>query len=195
LRIEPKADQKREEAMPRLMPRFTPHFTPHLGPASVCLVALIATAVPAGAQVGSPAAPPAVTACPAAVAEIATCYSEKLGSGAYVLAALPKDWNGNLIVFGHGGPAVVPPTATTSQNDLTKYAFAVKSGYGWVASSYRREGYGVQMAAEDSDEARKFFIEHIAKPRRTIFHGASYGGLVGAKLLEAHARKPDGSAD
>jgi hypothetical protein len=172
-----------------------PRFTPHLGPASVCLVTLIATAVPAGAQVGSPAAPPAVTACPAAVAEIATCYSEKLGSGAYVLAALPKDWNGNLIVFGHGGPAVVPPTATTSQNDLTKYAFAVKSGYGWVASSYRREGYGVQMAAEDSDEARKFFIEHIAKPRRTIFHGASYGGLVGAKLLEAHARKPDGSAD
>jgi hypothetical protein len=168
---------------------------PHAGPAGICLAALIATAVPAGAQVGSPAALPAATPCPAAVAEIATCYSEKLGSGAYVLAAMPKDWNGNLIVFGHGGPAVVPPTAAGSQNDLTKYAFAVKSGYGWVASSYRREGYGVQMAAEDSDQARKFFSERIGKPRRTIYHGASYGGLVGAKLIEAYAKNADGSTN
>jgi hypothetical protein len=172
-----------------------PRIMQHAGPAGVCLIALIMSAAPAGAQTGSPAAaPPAAAACPAAVAEIATCYSERLGSGAYVLAAMPKDWNRNLIVFGHGGPAVVPPTAAGSQNDLTKYAFAVKSGYGWVASSYRREGYGVQMAAEDSDQARRFFIERIAKPRRTIYHGASYGGLVGAKLIEAHARNADGSA-
>ncbi len=172
------------------MPRMMQHF----GPASVAVIALVASAAPAAAQAGSPAALPAAVACPAAVAEIATCYSEHLASGAYLLAAMPKDWNGNLIVFGHGGPAVVPPTATSSQGDLAKYAFAVKSGFGWVASSYRREGYGVQMAAEDSDQARKFFIERIAKPRRTIYHGASYGGLVGAKLIEAYGRNADGSA-
>ena len=172
-----------------------PRIRQHAGPAGACFIALIMSAAPAGAQTGSPAVvPPAATACPAAVADVATCYSAKLETGAYVLAAMPKDWNGNLIVFGHGGPAVVPPTAAGSQNDLTKYAFAVKSGYGWVASSYRREGYGVQMAAEDSDQARRFFIERIAKPRRTIYHGASYGGLVGAKLIEAHARNADGSA-
>jgi hypothetical protein len=160
-------------------------------PASFALIALMTSAAPAVAQTGSPA----TTACPAAVTDIATCYSEKLASGAYVLAAMPKDWNRNLIVFGHGGPAVVPPTAAGSQNDLTKYAFAVKSGYGWVASSYRREGYGVQMAAEDSDQARKLFSERIGKPRRTIYHGASYGGLVGAKLIEAYAKNADGSTN
>lgn len=169
---------------------------PFRRPARVCLIALAMSPVAAAAQESAEApkaALPAVTACPPAVAGIATCYSERLGSGAYVLAAMPKDWNGNLIVFGHGGPAVVPPTATTSQNDLAKYSFAVKSGYAWIASSYRREGYGVQMAVEDSDQARKFFIERIAKPRRTIYHGASYGGLVGAKLIEAHAKNADGS--
>jgi hypothetical protein len=139
------------------------------------------------------AALPATTTCPAAVAEIATCYSEKLASGAFLLAAMPKDWNGNLIVFGHGGPAVIPPTATTSQNDLEKYSFAVKNGFAWIASSYRREGYGVQMAAEDLDQARKFFIDRLGKPRRTIYHGASYGGLVGTKLIEKYAKNPDGS--
>ncbi len=144
-------------------------------------------------QAGHKGVLPAATACPAAISEIATCYSEPLASGAYLLAAMPKVWNGNLIVFGHGGPAVVPPTASTSQNDLAKYSFAVKSGYAWIASSYRREGYGVQMAAEDSEEARRFFIERIAKPARTIYHGASYGGLVGAKLIEAYAKNADGS--
>jgi hypothetical protein len=170
----------------------------HVNPASTGLIGLVLGVLPVGAQQpsaeGQKAALPAVTACPAAVAEIATCYSEKLGTGAYLLAAMPKDWNGNLIVFGHGGPAVVPPSPTTSQNDLTKYAFAVKGGYAWIASSYRREGYGVQMAAEDTELARRFFNERIGKPRRTIYHGASYGGLVGAKLIEAYAKNADGSA-
>ena len=166
--------------------------------AGLTLLSLTLGAPPAGAQQQSQDAQngglPMVTACPAPLTEIATCYSEKLASGAYLLAAMPRSWNGNLIVFGHGGPAVVAPTATTSQGDLAKYSFAVKLGYAWIASSYRREGYGVQMAVEDSDAARRFFVERIAKPRRTIYHGASYGGLVGAKLIEAHARNADGSA-
>jgi len=51
------------------------------------------------------------------------------------------------------------------------------------------------MAAEDSDHARRFFIERVAKPRRTIFHGASWGGLVGAKLVETYATNTDGTVN
>jgi hypothetical protein len=155
------------------------------------LFAIVTIAVPAMAQ-DKPALP-ATTACPTALAEIATCYSAKHESGAYLLAAMPKNWNGNLVVFAHGGPAVVPPTATTSQNDLARYSYLVKSGYGWVASSYRREGYGVRFAAEDSEHARRFFVERIGKPRRTIMHGQSYGGLVSTKVLELHGKSADGS--
>jgi hypothetical protein len=138
-------------------------------------------------------APPSTVACPPVLAELAKCYSAKLPTGAYLTAAMPKSWNGNLIVFGHGGPATVPPTATASLNDLAKYSSVVKAGFAWIASSYRREGYGVLMAAEDSDQARRFFIERLGKPRRTIYHGASYGGLVGSKLIEAYAKNADGS--
>jgi hypothetical protein len=156
--------------------------------------AVLISGTPALAQTKAISADPAP--CPASISDIATCYGAKHESGAYLLAALPKTWNGHLIVFAHGGPAVVPPTATTSQSDLDKYAaFTVKRGFAWVASSYRREGYGVRMAAEDSNDARKFFIERIAKPQRTILHGASYGGLVGAKLIETLAKNPDGSAN
>src|SRR5262249_26140378 len=155
--------------------------------------AVMLAGTPVLAQTKAATADPAP--CPASIAEVAGCFGTKLESGAYVLAALPKNWNGHLIVFAHGGPAVVPPTTTTSQSDLDKYSFAVKRGFAWVASSYRREGYGVRMAAEDSNDARKYFIEHIAKPQRTILHGASYGGLVGARLIEPLAKNPDGSTN
>jgi hypothetical protein len=87
------------------------------------------------------------------------------------------------------------PTANGSKSDLNKYSFAVQRGFAWVASSYRREGYGVAMAAADSDNARKFFIARIGKPQRTVLHGASYGGLVGAKLIETYAKNRDGSTN
>jgi len=77
------------------------------------------------AQDGNKSGLPDTTACPAAIVDIATCYSAKHETGAYLLAAMPKQWNGNLIVFGHGGPAVVPPTAAGSQVDLAKYAIEI----------------------------------------------------------------------
>src|SRR6516164_175768 len=92
------------------------------------VLGVVAGSLPASAQQSSAAPkgpPPTIATCPSQVADVAICYSEKLPSGAYVLAAMPRTWNGNLIVFGHGGPAVVPPTATTSQGDLAKYSFAV----------------------------------------------------------------------
>ena len=117
----------------------------------------IATSIaPASAQ-----STPDTIACPKQVADIATCYSAKLESGAYLLAAMPKNWNGNLIVFAHGGPAPIPPRANYSMGSLGRYAIEVKKGFAWIASTYRYLGYGVQQSAADTDEARKFFIDHI----------------------------------
>lgn len=161
---------------------------PHIG-----VIAGLIVACPVLAEDRTKPNLPDAIACPEAVAKIATCYSAKLESGAYVLAAMPKSWNGNLIVFAHGGPSLVPATATSSKGDLSKYAMEVERGFGWVASSYRRGGYGIQMAAADTDDARKFFIARIAKPKRTLIHGASYGGLVAAKLVETTAKNADDS--
>jgi hypothetical protein len=163
----------------------------HLAPLGG-LVAFMIGATPVLAQQAAGALPE-TTACPEAIASIATCYGIKHESGAYILAAMPKTWNGDLVVFAHGGPSLVPPTANGSKADLTKYADAVQRGFGWVASSYRREGYGVAMAGQDSDNARRFFAERVAKPRHTYLHGASYGGLVGSKLVETLAKNADGT--
>ena len=108
---------------------------------------------------------PDTTPCPESVASIATCYTARHETGAYLFTVMPKNWNGNLVVFAHGGPTYTPPTATSSQRyvDRAGGPVAVKRGFAWIASSYRREGYGVAMAAEDSDNARKFFIARLSQ--------------------------------
>jgi pimeloyl-ACP methyl ester carboxylesterase len=150
-------------------------------------VTLALAATPAFAQT------PETIACPKAVAEIATCYTAKLPTGAYLLAAMPKDWNGNLIVFAHGGPGPIAPSAAYSMGSLAKYSVEVQKGFAWIASSYRYLGFGVQQSADDTDQARAYFAEHLGKPKRTIVHGASYGGLVGAMLIERYGKTYDGA--
>jgi hypothetical protein len=169
----------------------------HIESAGLAFGALAITGVTALAQNTVGAALPDTTPCPQSVAAIATCYTARHETGAYLFTVMPKNWNGNLVVFAHGGPTYTPPAATSSQRyvDRAGGPVAVQRGFAWIASSYRREGYGVAMAAEDSDNARKFFIARFATPKRIILHGNSYGGIVGAKLVESYAKKEDGSTN
>ena len=154
---------------------------------SLALVALAAGSEPVLAQ------PPDTVTCPESIAAVATCYTAKLDTGAYLLAAVPKDWNGSLIVFAHGGPGPIPPSPTYSMGSLRRYGLEVKLGNAWIASTYRNLGFGVQQSADDTDQARQYFIERFGKPKRTIIHGASYGGLVGAMLIERYGGNYDGA--
>src|SRR5262245_49931122 len=88
------------------------------------LLALAAS--PGFAQNAAKPALPDIVPCPDKVAQIATCYGAKLETGAYVLAAMPKSWNGVLIVFAHGGPSLEPAKPDSSKGDLNKYAVEVE---------------------------------------------------------------------
>jgi hypothetical protein len=80
---------------------------------------------------------PDTVTCPEAIAAIAACYTTKLDTGAYLPAAVPRNWNGNLIVFAHGGPGPVQPSATYGMGSLRRYGLEVNLGYAWIASTYR----------------------------------------------------------
>jgi alpha-beta hydrolase superfamily lysophospholipase len=125
--------------------------------------------------------------CPEALKSAATCHQGRDSKGAYVLVALPTEWNGTLIVHAHGGPRLDAPKADDSIEDLTRYAVLVKAGYAWVGSTYRRGGYGVRVAAADVERSRKLFLKHWSKPKRILLHGQSWGGNVVAKLAELYA--------
>lgn len=156
------------------------------------LAAAMVLAAPSGGQASTDQLQPSAIACPASVAEATHCLSGRDANGAWYVIAMPADWNQRLIVHAHGGPRTGEPEAADPLGDLDRFSVMVRRGYAWVGSTYRRGGYGVRMAAEDTDNSRKIFWSRFGRPDRTLLHGQSWGGNVAAKVSELHALDVDG---
>ncbi|WP_295540116.1 hypothetical protein [uncultured Pseudacidovorax sp.] len=150
-------------------------------------LAVARTAVDDAAPRAAARSGPTASACPAAVPQDAQCYTGADGAGAFYWIAIPKDWNRVLVMHAHGGPETGPPKLERSQEDLSRWAITVRAGYAWAGSTYRRGGYGVTMAAEDTERLRRIFAARFGQPRLTLLHGQSYGGGVAAKAAELYA--------
>ncbi|WP_295205209.1 hypothetical protein [uncultured Brevundimonas sp.] len=135
---------------------------------------------------------PAPADCPDFVPQQTRCWSGRAVKGGYYWIAVPQDWNGVLIVHAHGGPRTSAPEPNDPLEDMERFSMTVKEGFAWAGSSYRRGGYGVRMAAEDTDDLRQIFWNAFGKPRRTLVHGQSWGGNVAAKTAELYARDAEG---
>jgi hypothetical protein len=157
-----------------------PCFRPLLA-AALTAASLLAAAQP-------PAAPQAQT-CPSELPAGTRCYTGVDGHGAFYWIALPAGWErGVLVMHAHGGPADTGPAKPErSEEDLRRWAITVKAGHAWAGSTYRRGGYGITMAAEDTERLRSIFVQHFGAPRRTLLHGQSYGAGVASKAAELYA--------
>lgn len=155
------------------------------------LACLLGTALAWGA--GAPQ-PPQAAPCPEPLAASVSCYTGQDGAGAFYWIAIPAQWAQVLVVHAHGGPELGAPRAERTEEDLKRWAVTVKAGYAWVASTYRRGGYGVTMAAEDTERARQIFVQYFGQPRRTLLHGQSYGGGVASKAIELFATSHKGKS-
>lgn len=167
---------------------------------------LMALALGACATAGTAQTPPAtVTApasaipadatCPEGVPAGARCYTGQSEEGAFYWIAIPADWNGVLVLHSHGGPRTTAPGIEDGIDDLQRFSVMVREGYAWAGSTYRRGGYGVRMAAEDTDILRRIFWARFGKPKSTIVHGQSWGGNVAAKVAELYAVDGNGQAN
>jgi hypothetical protein len=155
------------------------------------LVVVAAVATAGGAAAQAIAAEPAT--CPASLPAGARCWSGRAESGAWYWVAYPADWNGSLIVHAHGGPRTGEPERADPVEDLDRFSMMVREGYAWAGSTYRRGGYGVRMAARDTDDLRQIVWDRFGKPERNLLHGQSWGGNVAAKAAELYAVAADGS--
>ncbi len=138
--------------------------------------------------------PPQAAPCPAPLDASTRCYTGPDGAGAFYWIAIPAQWAQVLVVHAHGGPELGAPRAERTEQDLKRWAVTVKAGYAWVGSTYRRGGYGVTMAAEDTERARQIFVQYFGQPRRTVLHGQSYGGGVAAKAIELLSTSHNGQS-
>jgi pimeloyl-ACP methyl ester carboxylesterase len=135
---------------------------------------------------------PAERACPDGLPAQTRCLAGQDPNGAYYWIAIPKAWNGTLVVHAHGGPRLKTPQPDDAVEDLQRFAVTVAEGFAWAGSNYRREGFGVRSAAEDSDNLRKLFWETFGRPKRTVLHGQSWGGGVAAKAAELYGKDAQG---
>lgn len=148
-------------------------------------VVVAVNTVPASAQ--RRGADPARKECPKSMPDGTECFAGRDMRGAYYWVAKPKDWNGVLVVHAHGGPRTAKPKADDPVEDLERFAVTVQEGYAWAGSNYRREGYGVRMAAADTDNVRRIAERLLGEPKRVLLHGQSWGGNVAAKTAELYA--------
>lgn len=144
------------------------------------------------AAMSLPAAAQEKKGCPASLPEKTECFAGVDLNGAFYWIAKPQNWNGILVVHSHGGPRTAKPKADDAVEDMVRFAVTLDEGYAWAGSNYRREGYGVRMAAEDTDNVRKIAENLLDKPRLTLLHGQSWGGNVAAKTAELYALDADG---
>ncbi|MFE4454195.1 hypothetical protein [Streptomyces sp. NPDC056796] len=155
--------------------------------AAACAAGVFAASLVGPAQPAAAAGAPATAPCPAELAAKATCYTGQDSHGAHYAVAVPRAWNGTLVVHAHGGPDLgAEPDPRRSPDDLERWAVMVEEGYAWAGSSYRRGGYGTRMAASDTENLRRLFTEEFGRPRTTLIHGQSWGGNVAAKTIEMY---------
>ena len=161
------------------------------------MVRLMAGALPAllvacaaGPQVGTPTAvesAPQAVACPQGILAETRCLSGTDSAGAIYMIAMPKAWNGHLVLHAHGGPELGKPELARLIEDTQRWAIVVRAGFAWAGSTFSDGGLQVRRAATDTERLRRIFIQHVAQPNRTILHGQSYGAGVAAKGAEMFA--------
>lgn len=108
--------------------------------------------------------------------------------GAAYQIEVPRDWNGELVMYTHGyrgtGEAltVTPPRIRRH---------LVANGYAWAASSYSANHYDVRAGVEDTNALALAFTRiarengrALAEPTRRYVTGHSMGGHIAAAAVE-----------
>lgn len=139
-----------------------------------------------------PEAPPTAQACPAGVPTGARCLRGQDSAKSHYLIVMPAQWSGVLVVHAHGGPSLGTPQAARADEDIKRWAITVQLGHAYAGSVFRQGGFAVTTAAEDTERVRRIFVEHVAKPRRTLLHGQSWGAMVATRAAELFPKSWEG---
>ena len=139
-----------------------------------------------------PEAAPPLVACPEGVPSGARCWRGIDSAKAPYLLVMPAQWSGVLVVHAHGGPFLGAPTDARADEDIQRWSIIVREGHAYAASVFRQGGFAVTTAAEDTERVRRIFVDHVAKPRRTLLHGQSWGGMVATRAAELYPKSWEG---
>ncbi len=159
---------------------------------SAVLVLAGCASPPAQPPAQPPEKPPQAQACPSGVPDGARCLRGQDSASSHYLIVMPAQWTGVLVVHAHGGPSLGTPQATRADEDIKRWAITVREGHAWAGSVFRQGGFAVTTAAEDTERVRRIFVDHVARPRRTLLHGQSWGAMVATRAAEMYPKSWEG---
>lgn len=111
-----------------------------------------------------------------------TRYWGVLGGAGYRIE-VPADWNGDLVLYGHGFRGT--GLELTVDNPRIRQ-WLVTHGYAWAASSYSKNGYDVKEGVKDTHALGQRFNGLVGNPRRTYITGHSMGGHITGVAIEQY---------
>ena len=117
------------------------------------------------------------------------------GRGAHYEFAVPDNWNGQLVVYGHG---IVDPSAPvavpTTQDGYNRLRDALLArGFAVASSSYSENGYALKDAAQRLHQLSGLFTARFGQPSRTFLVGHSLGATAVQMLAEKFPQQYDGA--
>lgn len=113
----------------------------------------------------------------------------ELGGTVYRIE-MPDDWNGRLVLWGHGFRGL-DPDLTVEPPPMRKDL--IENGYAWAASSYSANGFVPFEGAHETAALHDFFIQEFREPDYTYIAGGSMGGNVTLLSLELFPSRYDGA--
>ncbi len=125
-------------------------------------------------------------------------YSGRLDGARYRIV-VPEDWNGTLLVYGHGyrDKADHPGEVDNRNADIAPNpaleAKLLAQGYALSGSAYKDNGWAVEEGIEDLKNLTTYFRVNIAQPDRTILWAFSMGTVIGFKSMERFDELYDGA--
>jgi pimeloyl-ACP methyl ester carboxylesterase len=117
-------------------------------------------------------------------------------TGAMYAFAVPEDWNGDLIIYGHGVVDPAAPVALpTTQDGFTELKEALlQRGFAVAYSSYSENGYALKDAFHRLHELPALFTDRVGRrPDRVYLMGHSLGAVAVQMLAERFPRQYDGA--
>jgi pimeloyl-ACP methyl ester carboxylesterase len=112
-----------------------------------------------------------------------------LADGADWRATVPANWNGTLLVWGHGYSFRKPAAEDAPANYRAEL---LSRGYALAGSTYATAGWALDTAPGDQVDTVAAFTAKFGKPKRVIAWGASMGALVTTAMVERSNSGIDG---
>ncbi len=119
--------------------------------------------------------------------------------GAPYRIQVPANWNGTLLVYGHGyrdkadHPGEVDNRAAELAPSAALEAPLLAAGYALAGSAYRDNGWAVDEGVQDLKNLVTYFRDNVARPDRTILWAFSMGSVISLTSMERFGGIYDGA--